>query len=54
MDNKVFTTVLLVIIVLLIGMGVMSKQNSGAGLQQVMDQQAAILQGQNRLESQMK
>lgn len=53
MDNKIFTTVLLVIIIVLVGMGIMSKQNSGAGLQQLMDQQAAILQGQNRLEAKL-
>lgn len=53
MNNKVFTSVLLVVIVLLLGMGVLSKQNGSSGLQQVLNQQTAILQAQNRLEAQI-
>lgn len=53
MDNKVFTSVLLVVIVLLLGMGFLSKQNGSSGIQQVLNQQTAILQAQNRLEAQV-
>lgn len=53
MDTKVFNSVMLVVLVVLVAVGIFSKQNGSSDLQQMINQQTAIMQAQNRLEAQM-
>ena len=53
MDTKVFNSVMLVVLVVLVAVGIFSKQGGSSDLQQLINQQTAIMQAQNRLEAQM-
>lgn len=53
MDTKIFNSVMLVVLVVLVAAGIFSKQNGSSDLQQLINQQTAIMQAQNRLEAQL-
>ncbi|MBZ0167274.1 MAG: hypothetical protein K8I00_10755, partial [Candidatus Omnitrophica bacterium] len=53
MDTKIFNSVMLVVLVVLVAVGIFSKQNGSSDLQQLINQQTAIMQAQNRLEAQL-
>lgn len=53
MDTKVFNSVMLVVLVVLVAVGIFSKQSGSSDLQQLINQQTAIMQAQNRLEAQL-
>ncbi|MCA9404273.1 MAG: thioredoxin domain-containing protein, partial [Candidatus Omnitrophica bacterium] len=53
MDTKVFNSVMLVVLVVLVAVGIFSKQGGSGDLQQLINQQTAIMQAQNRLEAQL-
>lgn len=53
MDTKVFNSVMLVVLVVLVAVGIFSKQGGSSDVQQLINQQTAIMQAQNRLEAQL-